>query len=353
MKSVAGQTDNSESTYANSVYDDEGDYFLAPTQSALEQAFQDIGEEIITGEEVIFRGTLRETLNLLSGKKVNGDDVPYEAPGIALDAGDEFDEVVGGPKRPAPGGAETRQCFGPSSSHYLGFAWWVPVNHGNEIQTDSATFDIGFYTEQCRHNDGGGQNSLVPTRRGEGFVKLPENANFNGDGSISSGARARSGDVSGSQTWELAVGDEPGASGEFSQAQYTWSDGATVDWSVVYDAGSDELTFEFDGNSISYTLDDQPDGRVGIQAKADEATVTVDDVAMVVGGQSVALSGPNSVTAENADFENDDGRDIQYLVINSALDGETNFTVSGRATVSLGEDFKGGEEDVAVDVVLE
>jgi hypothetical protein len=32
----------------------------------------------------------------------------------------------------------------------------VPLNHGNEIQSDSAEFDIGFYTEQCRHNDGEG-----------------------------------------------------------------------------------------------------------------------------------------------------------------------------------------------------
>jgi hypothetical protein len=38
------------------------------------------------------------------------------------------------------------------------FAWWVPVDHGNEIQSDSATFDLGLYAEQCRHNDGSGMN---------------------------------------------------------------------------------------------------------------------------------------------------------------------------------------------------
>ena len=34
--------------------------------------------------------------------------------------------------------------------------WWLPINHGNQVQSDSATFDLGFYTEQCRHNDGEG-----------------------------------------------------------------------------------------------------------------------------------------------------------------------------------------------------
>jgi hypothetical protein len=32
----------------------------------------------------------------------------------------------------------------------------VPTDVGNEIQTDSASFDLGFYTEQCRHNSGSG-----------------------------------------------------------------------------------------------------------------------------------------------------------------------------------------------------
>jgi hypothetical protein len=50
-----------------------------------------------------------------------------------------------------------RDCFPNSTTRYLGFAWWLPVDHANEIQTDRITFDVGFYTEQCRHNDGSGQ----------------------------------------------------------------------------------------------------------------------------------------------------------------------------------------------------
>jgi predicted ribosomally synthesized peptide with SipW-like signal peptide len=47
-------------------------------------------------------------------------------------------------------------CFEASTDHYLGLAWWLPTDTGNEIQGDSLAFDLGFYTEQCRHNDGTG-----------------------------------------------------------------------------------------------------------------------------------------------------------------------------------------------------
>jgi predicted ribosomally synthesized peptide with SipW-like signal peptide len=51
---------------------------------------------------------------------------------------------------------EGRQCFEASTTASIGFAWWLPVDHANEIQTDTVGFDLGFYTEQCRHNDGSG-----------------------------------------------------------------------------------------------------------------------------------------------------------------------------------------------------
>ena len=55
-----------------------------------------------------------------------------------------------------PGTASERECFENSTDAYVGFRWWLPVDHANEIQTDSVAFDLGFYTEQCRHNDGSG-----------------------------------------------------------------------------------------------------------------------------------------------------------------------------------------------------
>ncbi|MFB6070928.1 MAG: hypothetical protein ABEJ76_07875, partial [Halanaeroarchaeum sp.] len=79
---------------------------------------------------ILFEGSLREALARLG-----------EGTGLPLDA----DPTT-----------STRDCFAPSTTRYVGFAWEVPVDHANEIQTDSATFDLGFYTEQCRHNDGSG-----------------------------------------------------------------------------------------------------------------------------------------------------------------------------------------------------
>ncbi|WP_255150863.1 choice-of-anchor W domain-containing protein [Halorarius halobius] len=254
----------------------------------------------------------------------------------------------------------TRECMEASETGYIGLAWQLPVDHANEIQTDSVAFDLGFYTEQCRHNDGTGMARLIPTRRGSGFAKLSEEtnrnagygldgANFNGDGTISGGARARFGNNSNTGTWELAAGDSPGSSG-FNQAQYTWTSGETVDWTFSYDASTDEASFTFDGTSVpARTLTEQPDGRVAIQCKADEATVEGTVESVQIDGEMPEISGENSVTASN----DGSGRDIEYLVLNTNLDGETSFTLTGTATVTLQGDYGGSQEGVAFDVVLE
>jgi hypothetical protein len=53
------------------------------------------------------------------------------------------------------GGMEgARNCFSGDTTHYYSFVWWLPIDHGNEVQGDSAEFTLGLYTEQCRHNDG-------------------------------------------------------------------------------------------------------------------------------------------------------------------------------------------------------
>ena len=51
---------------------------------------------------------------------------------------------------------DSRDCYPNSTTRYLCFAWWLPADVGNEVQSDSVSFDLGFYTEQCRHNDGSG-----------------------------------------------------------------------------------------------------------------------------------------------------------------------------------------------------
>ncbi|WP_049984809.1 SipW-dependent-type signal peptide-containing protein [Halobellus rufus] len=48
----------------------------------------------------------------------------------------------------------SRNCFDGDEQYCIGFRWWVPDDVGNVIQGDTLAFDLGFYTEQCRHNDG-------------------------------------------------------------------------------------------------------------------------------------------------------------------------------------------------------
>ncbi len=113
----------------------------------LEVGFDDISGVADTiaaatmNEEVFLRGSLRETLSTLAGDT-----------GVPLDA----DRSTPFGETDDPPTAETRECHPPSTTAYVGFEWWLPVDHANEIQTDGVQFDLGFYTEQCRHNDGEG-----------------------------------------------------------------------------------------------------------------------------------------------------------------------------------------------------
>jgi predicted ribosomally synthesized peptide with SipW-like signal peptide len=91
------------------------------------------------GETIFETGSLREVLGLIDGNN-----------GTAL---------TGNMNAEQGGGTGEQGCFSADTVHSVAFAWWVPVDHGNEIQSDTATFDLGFYTEQCRHNDGSGLNN--------------------------------------------------------------------------------------------------------------------------------------------------------------------------------------------------
>jgi predicted ribosomally synthesized peptide with SipW-like signal peptide len=239
------------------------------------------------------------------------------------------------------------ECLENSTTRYVGFEWWLPLDHGNEIQTDSVTFDLGFYTEQCRHNDGSGMTD-VTTSTGDGWAKQEEN--FNGDGTESSFARGRFGDNIGTAgDWEVGVGDD---TNNLASTNYEWTSGQTVDWTYQYDAANDEATFTVDDATAGpYTLSDQPDGRLAIQAKADESTVAVENLQLSVDGSSQSLDGPTAVTATNDD--NGGGRDLEYLVMDTALSGDDDVTLSGSVTVTVQGDYPGSREGVAFDVVLE
>jgi hypothetical protein len=86
----------------------------------------------------------------------NGEEKP-----IAVGSRREILGIVSGSDGTAlNSGTDEHGCFAGGEQHSLAFAWWVPVDHGNEIQSDSATFDLGLYAEQCRHNAGEGYTTF-------------------------------------------------------------------------------------------------------------------------------------------------------------------------------------------------
>ena len=122
-----------------------------PDEDSVQDVADAIAQRLVGGDqegcdEVIFSGSLRDAEQALTANDGRG--IPLDA-----DRDTPFDELND------PENAETRECFSSSHTSCFGFSWWLPENHGNEVQSDSASFDIGFYTEQCRHNDGSGMNN--------------------------------------------------------------------------------------------------------------------------------------------------------------------------------------------------
>ncbi|AXG06593.1 hypothetical protein DU500_09220 [Haloplanus rubicundus] len=172
------------------VWYDDGDNVLEdPETIVTDREFEPnpISASIaVSGDDrIVTQGTLREVLTQLSIGN-----------GIPLDANPTSDG---------------RDCYTNSPTiHYIGFLWELPVDHANEIQSDSATFDLGFYTEQCRHNDGVGLATDL-----EAYYPLDGTANV--------------GDVSGNGYDATTVGDVSYASGKVGQAASFDGDGDYVD----------------------------------------------------------------------------------------------------------------------------
>lgn len=220
----------------------------------------------------------------------------------------------------------------------------------NDAMKDTLAFDVKFKLHQ----------KCPVVKRGSGFVKLSKSANksggygtggenFNGNGSKSGFARARYGDGGGASTWELAIGNDDNVD---SQGQYDWTSGQTVPFEFEYGGfGSDEAAFTVDGTSVSTTLDNNLNGRIGIQGKADEATVDISNASLYLKGPKKLVSNVD-LTVDNDD--NGGGRAIEYLATNTdASHLSSGFVLKGDLTVTTDGDFPGGDEDAAFDVVLE
>ena len=94
-------------------------------EDAIDQVFAQVGQTITGGEEVILQDSLANVMDALED-------------GIALDGNRSTDD---------------REPFAGAVTQCLGFEWELPTDVGNEVQTDSVAFDLGFYALQSRHND--------------------------------------------------------------------------------------------------------------------------------------------------------------------------------------------------------
>jgi len=94
------------------------------------------------GEKVIMKDSLASVL----GELADGNGIPLDGNRATI-----YDEIGD------PADSPERDAFrGDGVMHCVALEWELPFEVGNEIQGDTLAFDLGFYTEQERHNDGAG-----------------------------------------------------------------------------------------------------------------------------------------------------------------------------------------------------
>jgi len=221
--------------------------------------------------EVELLDTVRAAVWLDDGNNYqNGDESPLVVGSIAEVLGMLGEESLGTALNgdiPAPeggGAAGARNCFSGGTEHSFVFAWWVPVDHGNEIQSDSVTFDLGLYTEQCRHNDGSGMNN-------------GDTGGGAGDGDTGGGA----GDVEGDQAISFlaaCVGDGADLNYNLRVTNVLDFDGGeptAVEWAT--DNPIDVLVVKYSGKFTTYVFNSPQSSGTAV-AGADGPGVTTTDV---------------------------------------------------------------------------
>ncbi len=102
-------------------------FFNIEDPFSIPTLFAQIAIEILP-EEILACGTLADILALLTSD-----------PGRIIDA------------QPRTNGID---CFEPGETNCIGFSWEFPIGQENvnDVQGASVEFDLGLYTEQCRHN---------------------------------------------------------------------------------------------------------------------------------------------------------------------------------------------------------
>ena len=104
---------------------------------------------VLAGQFVAERIVIHDTLDNVLAELSSGNGIPLD--GNTLTLYDELNE---------PADDEDRDAFeGNGLMYCVGLEWELPFEVGNVIQGDTVGFDLGFYTEQERHNDGAGASA--------------------------------------------------------------------------------------------------------------------------------------------------------------------------------------------------
>jgi len=134
--------------FMEGIASNDDDAYTAAESEDLQEIYNEIATEVITGEQVI----------LGEGDGVHDNPVSVAQAMEIMDNNDGMVPLDGDGDMEYDDGAtsEARDCFDAGTQHCIGVRWWVPTDVGNVIQDDTMSFDLGFYAEQCRHNDGAG-----------------------------------------------------------------------------------------------------------------------------------------------------------------------------------------------------
>jgi predicted ribosomally synthesized peptide with SipW-like signal peptide len=236
------------------LWHDNGDNLLGETE--LVEAPHDVDSDSsieLDRDEAIITGplTLREFIRVA------------EDGGIPLDADTRDDE---------------RDCYPNSTTRYVCFAWWLPVDHANEIQGDSVGFDVGFYTEQCRHNDG--------TSRMEPEADSPTSS------SVTITASDTTTDTTTSHRVEVAVGDD--------------LDGDTLDELVVdYPSDSDfDISNVGEEDIVNSGVEDSDGNAVGADVTNVDGSDGGTTATFTYGSPLAGLSTGDTIFLEYEDVQN-------------------------------------------------
>ncbi len=227
--------------------------------------------------------------------------------------------------------------------------WEVPTSVGNEIQGDSTAFDLQFYAEQCRHNDGT-QNPCSPGGRiGTGdFSEISYEKAFSMQ-ALSRGGSGRgeiqihgdSGGVENTTLWGSNSGDTFPADTDVDFTAEVNPDAETASLTANGETVTDDDITDGDANGASTGDPEWPNGvpnqvDVALNASSGDSNVTT-----VV--KDVSLNGtpvdPDEISAEDG---------LTYLAIED-IPASNTVTVEGTLRFEGSTSDFDGQDFVGID----